>query len=997
MESYGSLKGDFNYNLYADLNMDEKIGKEDYSLLMQYSSFELGKNLLEPLPKNENVNDWKSIGEDKITSTIFNSTTDDYSPFKNIIQINSDEQKIQLINNGEIILNSGDRYVVSGWVKTDSPSNLDLQIAIDGYDGGSSLHWYEYLHVYPNDKWTYFSREIKIPKDRDTIPVNIWLQTYTRGKYYVSDLEFRKVDSNVESVEKNKNILLNGDFNSGLDRIVSPEAVEFHESQDSYITTKSEQTFFEQVNIETPESYTFSAYVKSNSDKPAQAAFWIYNGKIQGDYRQPEPVEVGNEWQRISYTFNLKEGETTFFPGIFTPQGSVAIDKVQLERGDLTDYKLNEDAIINLRTNKFANVFFDNEEVKFHLSLENGGEENAIGHYEVYVTDYNNNIIYDDYQSYSLKPSEFSEREIKLNTNDKGHFRINAVLKDSQGKVIDNYVINVAKIDRIYEDQFRQNSNFGIHTNQFGYFNINQELIDQRYDIMKESGAKWTRIFLYWGVVEPVQGEYNWEFYDALVDSAQANKMHILLSAADINFPSWSTSKNSPEYDNFIAEGVKRYNGKISAFEIENEPYLIGKEIGFNSYEEYLNFYSELHNRLSGIIRNVASNLKIIANVGGPGENTDYFEELSKRGLLNNIDAVSFHLYPKPESIAEMNDYEKRISNTINILGNNGGSRIEIWQSEASRFSDDLDQEYFPYIDVYNRPLSPEHFVANMWVREGVIKRSLGVAKDFQFTFATQDRIYTYYNFFNDRWLGAKPIYPAYNTMIRFIDQAVPDEKISINSIANVYIFKKGDNTVAVLWNVADNNRESNLITDSDLSFVNQYDFMGNRVRITNSKISFNSYPNYLTFDSSNLNKFKQIIKDSKLCISYESCNNEERRILDESTTTAIVDRGTSIVNEIVDTVSNSESQQPVEQSPIQSESSSTSQVSSGSSSQPKTSDLSTGTNSQTSEDSNIATETNVQQTEKSGISNTEIILIGAIAFVFIIIIILIIAAASRK
>ena len=978
MESYGSLKGDFNYNQYADLNMDEKIGKDDYALLMQYSGFGLGKNLLESLPEDENAKNWKLIGENRITNTIFNITADDFSPFKNIIQITSDEQKFQLINDGEIIVNGEERYVISGWVKTDSPSNLDLQVAVDGYDVGSSQHWYESFHVYPNDKWTFFSREIRIPEEENAMPVKIWARTEIKGKYFVSDIEFRKVDSVFEEIEKNKNLLLNSDFSSGLDRIVSPEAVEFHDVKDSYITTKVDRTFLEKVELETPETYALSAYVKSSSDNPAKVALWIYNGKEGGDYRQPESVEVGIEWQRISYAFNLNEGGTDFFPGIFAPEGSVAIDKVQLEKGELTDYKLNKNTIINLRTGKFANVFFDDEDITIDLTIENGMLDSSKGSYEVYVTDYNSNIIYDDYQSYDLEPSEFARRGIKLGTNNKGHFRVNAVLKDSQGKVIDNYVINVARIERIYEDAFRQSSNFGIHTNQFGYFNLEPDLINQRYEIMRESGAKWTRIFLYWGVVEPVQGEYDWETYDLLMDSAQKNKMHVLLSSADINFPSWSASKNSQEYDEFINEVIKRYSGKITAFEIENEPYLAGKEVSFNSYEDYLNFYSELHNRISGIIRSVAPDMKIVANVGGPGENVDYFEELSRRGLLNNIDAVSLHLYPKPESIAEMNGYEKRISDTLNILSSNGGNRIEIWQSEASRFSDDLDPNYFQYIDIYNRPLSPEHFVANMWIREGVIKRSLGVSKDFQFTFATQDIIYTYYNFFNDRWLGAKPIYPAYNTMISFIDRATPDEKINLNEIVSMHVFKKDDKIVATLWNMADNNHESNLITDSDLSFISQYDFMGNRVGISNSRISFNSYPNYLVFDFGNLNRFKQIVKNSQLCISYKSCNNEERRILDESTTTAIVDKGGSIVTEIADAVSNLQDETQTEHS------------------QPRTSDLSAGTNSQVGEDNNIVTKTNVKQSEEREISGTEIILIGAVALILIIIVIIIIAA-SRK
>ncbi|MBS3143491.1 beta-galactosidase [Candidatus Woesearchaeota archaeon] len=879
MEYYNS-----GYDENADFSNDNEINDDDFNQLMSYTNYELGDNLLPPLSEG-----WGVLNEDRNELDEINYVADDNSPFDNIIELSPDLQKLQLITDSTISVNGGDRYVVSGWIKTDSEINSEVQVAIDGYDSQDTSHWYEYYYVYPNNKWAFFKKEIRIPGEWDNNymenrNVKIWIRTGQYGNYQVGDIQLRRVNREFQTINQNENLLLNSEFNSGLDRIVSPEAVEFNEGDDDYISTKVDETYFSDVKLDIPGTYTLSAYIKSNEEQDATAAFWIYKGKQFKEYRQEESFTVSNGWQRYSYTFNIEEennienegGKNVFFPGIYANHGSVSIDKIQLEKGELSDYKLNENVIINLRTDKYANIFFDNDDINFYVSLENGFETGKSGAYEIYVTDYNNNLIYESSDNYDLDADEFYERRIDLNDNN-GHFRVKAVVKDSSGNVIDDYVTSIAKVNSIFNNQFNENSNFGINSNQFDYSNVNADLINQRYNLIKESGAKWVRIFLYWNAVEKESAVHDWDTYDILINSAYDNHMNILLTEADGDIPQWAEdqgiTKDSENYRTFIRVAVTRYADRISAFEIENEPYLIEKKTEFNSNQEYIRYYSNIHADVSNRIRMINPNIKLVANVGGLDDSFDYFEDMSDDNLLTRVDAVSLHLYPKPGSPAEYNNYEETIDAVRSILTDHNANNVEIWQTEAARFSDDLNPDYFPYIDRYNRPLSPESFAANMWIRDAVIKKSLGIKHDFYFTIATQSRVYTYYNLFNGRWLSPKLLYPAYNTLSNLIDKSAFVEKIEPNSLVDVYVFNKGDYDIAVLWNIADNNKESNFIADSDLNFITQYDFVGNEVNIEGSTIKFNSYPNYLVFGSDNLDEFREIITNSDFC---SACNEEQ-------------------------------------------------------------------------------------------------------------------------
>ncbi len=89
-----------------------------------------------------------------------------------------------------------------------------------------------------------------------------------------------------------------------------------------------------------------------------------------------------------------------------------------------------------------------------------------------------------------------------------------------------------------------------------------------------------------WGALEPARGQYDWHSLDTWVSESQ--KHNVQLDYVFVNTPLWaSTRPNEPcigkrvgcaappnltDWEDFVQTLVKRYKGRISSYELWNEP-----------------------------------------------------------------------------------------------------------------------------------------------------------------------------------------------------------------------------------------------------------------------------------------------------------------------------------------------------------------------------------------------------------------------------------------
>lgn len=104
--------------------------------------------------------------------------------------------------------------------------------------------------------------------------------------------------------------------------------------------------------------------------------------------------------------------------------------------------------------------------------------------------------------------------------------------------------------------------------------------INKTLDAMQAMGVQNVRILIPWNNVEPANNYFYWAKVDALVNAAYSRNMGIL--GVLNSTPAWAVAPGQPapasppvstaEYAQFVGAVAKRYAGKISAYEIWNEP-----------------------------------------------------------------------------------------------------------------------------------------------------------------------------------------------------------------------------------------------------------------------------------------------------------------------------------------------------------------------------------------------------------------------------------------
>lgn len=194
--------------------------------------------------------------------------------------------------------------------------------------------------------------------------------------------------------------------------------------------------------------------------------------------------------------------------------------------------------------------------------------------------------------------------------------------------------------------------------------NINRQVTEKDIQNISNAGFKRVRLDIFWERVETIKGEYDFKSpgYDhihSLLKKYNLQPYYILNYSNELYEDKRSivTSKGREGFGNFVRAAVERYNTDGAIWEIWNEP---DSETFWNpqpSYEDYIKLVSFI----TPIIKKIDSDIIVV----GPAlsrtseKEREWLEEAFKKGLLNNIDAVSVHPYRNrsPESV--VNDYNE--------------------------------------------------------------------------------------------------------------------------------------------------------------------------------------------------------------------------------------------------------------------------------------------------------------------------------------------------
>ena len=216
-------------------------------------------------------------------------------------------------------------------------------------------------------------------------------------------------------------------------------------------------------------------------------------------------------------------------------------------------------------------------------------------------------------------------------------------------------------------------------------------------DVITAGRATGIRFDIPWYFAQPTATTYNWGFLDTLVGNADGRGMFILGTISTC--PPWAAAasdgyqynrpRSATEYANFCAAVATRYNGKIDAYEIWNEPN--GRL--FFSPDPDAAFYTSMVKAAYPRIKAVNSGVSVVAgaigetaNIDGQIDGNQFLNAMYANGIAGYCDAISFHPYDFSATFAAGMLYDnapiRQMIRMHSTMKANGDGAKKIWPTE---------------------------------------------------------------------------------------------------------------------------------------------------------------------------------------------------------------------------------------------------------------------------------------------------------------------------
>lgn len=223
-------------------------------------------------------------------------------------------------------------------------------------------------------------------------------------------------------------------------------------------------------------------------------------------------------------------------------------------------------------------------------------------------------------------------------------------------------------------------------------YQLSADEIATTLDTLKALGVNDIRIAVPWAAVQPYNAtSYDWSRLDAVIDAADARGMGVLgvINAT----PPWAGyplvgHPDPTAYATFAAAVASRYQGKISAYEVWNEP----NGVTFWSPPD-ASSYTELLKAAYPAIKAADPNATVIAGVLGavgtvPGVTLSpvtFVAQMYADGAHGFFDALSYHpyQYTTPFSLGTVTDSPLTQTEAIRaLMAAAGDGSLSLWATE---------------------------------------------------------------------------------------------------------------------------------------------------------------------------------------------------------------------------------------------------------------------------------------------------------------------------
>jgi hypothetical protein len=188
----------------------------------------------------------------------------------------------------------------------------------------------------------------------------------------------------------------------------------------------------------------------------------------------------------------------------------------------------------------------------------------------------------------------------------------------------------------------------------------------KEFDYLDYLGASWLLHTFYWDDIEPEDGEWDFLYYDALVDKAKASGKKVLGVLGydtwriheDRNTHKYIPPEKLPAFLDYVRETVRHFRGRVDAWCVWNEP-------NFIFWNGTRAEYFELARQAAGAVREADDAAVLLGgafNRGVFGLPEDFIRGLFESGAMEQADGVAFHPYElNPARTARLYDQFRAI------------------------------------------------------------------------------------------------------------------------------------------------------------------------------------------------------------------------------------------------------------------------------------------------------------------------------------------------
>jgi hypothetical protein len=227
-----------------------------------------------------------------------------------------------------------------------------------------------------------------------------------------------------------------------------------------------------------------------------------------------------------------------------------------------------------------------------------------------------------------------------------------------------------------------------------------RERVRRHMQVAHQTGAKYLRCAFTWNAIEPQEGQYNWPFWDMLLEEAERANVQLIPYvaytpewAAESADQFWKRPPRDPKlYADFMFRIARRYRGRIHSWEIWNEPDI--GEYWTGSPDQF----AELVKLAAPAIRRADPEATLVLAGMSKGPSPFFQTLVKKHHLERHVDVVAMHGYPESWLEERAETVDQTWIGEMNRLLARDGVRRDFWLNEIGyadyRYSSMLANRY---------------------------------------------------------------------------------------------------------------------------------------------------------------------------------------------------------------------------------------------------------------------------------------------------------------